>query len=247
MNLSDATAVYAGTTEATALYYGPQLLWNVPGWEPPAPDPFFENVSLLLKMDGVDGGSVFIDSSNNGLIVTATGATTSTLQSKFGPTSMLCGSTRRLDISGTSQFYFPDDFTIEFWVWKDSTQLAEYPRLFELATYLDGLLIGLDGIFANGTLRIGVIPFQNNNWSHYALTKSNNTLRSFVNGVQHGADALISNSVPQTITSPPLRIGQSSHVSGQYLVGYIDELRITKGVARYTENFTPPSEPFPTA
>ena len=35
MNLSDATAVYAGTTEAKALYYGPQLLWNVPGWEPP--------------------------------------------------------------------------------------------------------------------------------------------------------------------------------------------------------------------
>jgi hypothetical protein len=34
MNLSDATAVYAGTTEAKALYYGPQLLWNVPGWEP---------------------------------------------------------------------------------------------------------------------------------------------------------------------------------------------------------------------
>jgi hypothetical protein len=34
MNLSDAAAVYAGTTEAKAVYYGPQLLWNLPGWEP---------------------------------------------------------------------------------------------------------------------------------------------------------------------------------------------------------------------
>ena len=35
MNIADAAAVYAGATEGQAVYYGPQLLWNVPGWEPP--------------------------------------------------------------------------------------------------------------------------------------------------------------------------------------------------------------------
>lgn len=35
MNIAAATAIYAGATEGKAIYYGPSLLWNVPGWEPP--------------------------------------------------------------------------------------------------------------------------------------------------------------------------------------------------------------------
>jgi hypothetical protein len=67
MNLSDATAVYVGTTEAKAVYYGPQLLWNVPGWEPlpssalftglAAGDEFGRSVAINLNGDRVIVGS----------------------------------------------------------------------------------------------------------------------------------------------------------------------------------------------
>ena len=44
-----------------------------------------------------------------------------------------------------------------------------------------------------------------------------------------------------------LYIGASDYNSGssEYLTGYIDDLRITKGYARYTATFTPPTAAFP--
>jgi hypothetical protein len=76
-------------------------------------------------------------------------------------------------------------------------------------------------------------------WNHIAMTKSGTTIRLFVNGVE-GASATVSGT-PQSSTSYPLSIGQHNNRS---IDGYVDELRITKGVARYTADFTPPDSPF---
>jgi hypothetical protein len=63
MNLSDATAVYVGTTEAKALYYGPQLLWNVPGWEP---DTLRQNLLAFYRLNYDDNSeTIFDDTSGN--------------------------------------------------------------------------------------------------------------------------------------------------------------------------------------
>jgi hypothetical protein len=71
MNLTDATAVYAGTTEAQAVYYGPQLLWNVPGWEPP---PAFSPSSISGLRLWLDSSVGLYDATSGGNLVTTNSA-----------------------------------------------------------------------------------------------------------------------------------------------------------------------------
>lgn len=61
MNIATATAIYAGATEGKAVYYGPQLLWNVEGWEPLPTDHAI--IEGLTEIDGSRGHSTFV---NNG-------------------------------------------------------------------------------------------------------------------------------------------------------------------------------------
>ncbi len=76
-------------------------------------------------------------------------------------------------------------------------------------------------------------------WIHVAVTRASGTLRIFQNGTQTGSVANSTNFA----NSGSVYIGQSN--SGQAMNGYIDDLRITKGIARYTTTFTPPTSAFP--
>jgi hypothetical protein len=80
MNLTDATAVYAGTTAAQALYYGPQLLWNVLGWEPPEPKP--DSIAgLRLWLDASVG---LYDAITGGALITSNAATVRRWEDRSG-------------------------------------------------------------------------------------------------------------------------------------------------------------------
>ena len=81
-------------------------------------------------------------------------------------------------------------------------------------------------------------------WYYIALTRSGSSYKFFRNGTQVGST--YTNSAAITSTTDPLSIGQFSNGSSQYLSGYIDDLRITKGYARYTTTFTPPTSALPT-
>jgi hypothetical protein len=74
---------------------------------------------------------------------------------------------------------------------------------------------------------------------HVAVSRSGTSLKMFFDGVQV---ASATDSTSFTDNAYGVRIGGSS---GYSFNGYIDDLRITKGYARYTANFTPPSAPFP--
>lgn len=72
-------------------------------------------------------------------------------------------------------------------------------------------------------------------WTHVAVTRSANTVRLFVDGVESS-----NNTVSSGIPSPEdLRIGLNNEQKFAF-VGYMDDLRITKGVARYTQSYTLP-------
>ena len=79
-------------------------------------------------------------------------------------------------------------------------------------------------------------------WYFLAVTRdASNTIRLFIDGIL----------IAQTVSTSPFSFSPSGHAhilnhpNGGGSVGRIDELRITKGVARYTKNFTPPRKPFP--
>jgi hypothetical protein len=77
-------------------------------------------------------------------------------------------------------------------------------------------------------------------WRHIAMTKQGTTLRVFLDGVLDGTATM--NGTPQYNAAVPLTIGGFSN---GYAQDYLDDLRITSGVARYTSNFTVTSSPFP--
>jgi len=80
-----------------------------------------------------------------------------------------------------------------------------------------------------------------NTWYHIAVSRSGSTFRSFVNGVVE--KTFTSSATIFSDVTIPYNIGRSGYSPGGYFYynGYIDDLRINKGVARYTTTFTPPT------
>jgi hypothetical protein len=147
------------------------------------------------------------------------------------------------------------DFTIEAWVYFnsiiDSSAILYKGQL--SGSYYGSYLIyissgGVIDFYTSSsgsgwTSGISPMRFTSNAstgaWHHLAITRSGNTFRTFFNGVAGGGATSSENLGSQT---DPLHIGV---YSGGTLNGYIDDLRITKGYARYTANFTPPTAVLP--
>lgn len=226
-------------------------------------DPNFANVSLLLHMDGSNGGTTFTDSSLNALTLTAYGdAQISTAQSKFGGAAGLFdGNGDYVDIPADADFDFGSgNFTIEFWFYARSNQAYTSSTWRRVLAHpastndTNSLQIGHNDqkvflVSGTGTswtssnfVNTGTISTAT--WYHIAFTRSGSTLRCFLDGVQKTATT-ISNTYSRG-GSEGLRIGNRGDLNAScYLDAYLDDLRVTKGVARYTSNFTPPTEAFP--
>jgi hypothetical protein len=102
-----------------------------------------------------------------------------------------------------------------------------------------------------GTEAAGAVV--NNTWNHFAYVRTGaggNDYRVFLNGVINSpGDANYPSAVSDYPNVNEIRISDASNATfgTDSWLGYIDELRITKGVARYTANFTAPTAPFPDA
>lgn len=216
---------------------------------PPPSDEFFQNVSLLLHFAGADGSTTIIDSSRLNKTVTVGGTpptqnTISTTQSKFGGSSLFCLNTPT-GMPVVYQGAFVGDFTIESWVYQ-TTNAAGYPTLFRPTAGTHWLLRtragdnkyefdfgGGGGFITNSTVIL-------NAWTHLALVRSNGVIKLYINGV---ADTATLASTSPVGSGAPLRIGGNG--IGESFNGYLDEVRFTEGIARYTTNFTVPGAAFP--
>jgi hypothetical protein len=224
------------------------MSWVITGSEKNPVDLYRSQVSLLLHGDGANGSTTITDSSPTPKTVTAVGnAQISTAQSKFGGASIAFdGTGDYLTLPSSAAFEFgTNDFTIEFWWWRTATGSGGLVEL--------GLNYGGIGIYQTSTLFVRVAGsdvintalFLDNQWVHVALSRSSTSLRLFFNGAQQGATVTNSTNLINSFGTVAVGAFISSGSFFPTPAAYIDDLRITKGVARYTANFTPPTAPFP--
>ena len=218
-------------------------------------DPHFNSVGLLLHGDGANTSTAISDSSASAKSLTSNfGAQISTSQSKFGGSSLYFnGANAYISSPNSADFQFgTGDFTVEFFMY--------LPLAWASQPYSVGI-IGQKAndstpgwvIYANSftatrmTVRTFSGDFSTNStpatnvWQHWALTRSAGVCSWWLNGTLDSSASCTANIED---TSGSLFIGKSQTWGG-VLNGFLDEVRVTKGVARYTSNFVPPSEPFP--
>jgi hypothetical protein len=231
-------------------------------------DPYYGQTSLTLHFNNTNSNTLLTyDTGPKGVNVTLTGsAILSNTQFKFGNSSLLVsnGTAGRaytevvtrgspLDLATGNT-----DFTVEAWAYPraipasganefSSVVLAWGPVGFGAGYASISIALTSGGAWSGQWNSDNTGPNDRsisgntaslNTWSHVAFTKQGNTFRIFVNG------NLISNSVNTTISprfsSDRWVIGSGTNSTYKF-DGFIDDVRITKGVARYTANFTAPT------
>ena len=207
--------------------------------------------SLLLHMNGSNGSDTFTDSSLNNFTIDVIGATISTAESKFGGASGLFESGDYIyKDTSVDELKFPGDFCVEMWYYPlalETNQCLYDASLidqevaredaFALAIDADGQMYWFHDGTANNTSASPTV----NQWNFIAVTRSGSDLRVFLDGVEV---LLLTNSVD--FSRGGAIIGTITETPGAFsLNGYVDDVRVTKGTARYTSNFTPPTAQFP--
>ena len=208
-----------------------------------AGDANYGDVVLLLH-----GDSTFVDTSQTPKTVTSVNAVISSAQSQFGGNSMYFdGTSDYLSVPTSTDFSFGSgDFTVEFWIYFNSVAAGQ--RVIGVDINTNGMswcmytnasgtlnyFLSTTGTSWNLASAVLMGSVATGSWYHVALCRSGGVFRPYINGVMGTTTASASALYASTY---PLLIGAVA--SSSYVNGYIDDLRITKGVARYTATFTP--------
>lgn len=220
-------------------------------------DVHFPNVKLLMPFNGSNGATSTSDLSNKNNTSSFSGnAQISTAQSKFGGSSLAFDGTGDKITIGDS--YWNDaistgDFTIEYWLRINVQSTSQrtitnytgstngWGMYYSSSNYLDFFWRHSSSWYylnneGGGTK--SAIP--NDTWTHVAVTRSDDTWRLFLNGTAENTRTSLAHTIV-TSSQNELTLGCRPDTGTQYLNGYIDDLRITVGEARYTSNFTAPT------
>lgn len=243
-----STMFYVDTTviEGEAYYYRP-VVWRdgemavgdeigvvaIPG------DVHWDKVVALLHIDGD-----LVDVCGNTWVAQG-GMQLSYTDPKFGSGCAYSNGSYNSNLHMTSPVpkLLNDDFCIEMYYKPVNTNT--WYSIFN--TYGVGNTAERNLVISNayGKLTASLITITDNNdftlnkWHHVAYTRQGHTLRLFLDGVLVG-----SGTITESVRTDAIYIGQQPYSPDWSVPGYYDELRITKGVARYTENFTPFKQAF---
>jgi len=210
---------------------------------PTAPPTAITNTVLLTNFTNA---GIFDNTGKNNL-ETVGNAQIDTTTKKFGTGSMeFDGSGDYLILPNNSEMTLGSgDFTVEGWLYLNSVSSTQflidqrptstqgvYPSLYMNSATLNW--------FVSSANRITSSNLSTNQWYHFAIVKSGSSTKMYIDGSQAGSTYTDTNNYLASRTL----IGFSSFNDSPFN-GFIDDLRITKGVARYTANFTAPTKEFP--
>jgi len=211
---------------------------------PTAPLTAITNTVLLLS--GTNAG-VYDNAGKNNLI-TASNPKLSTAQVKYGTASVLYALNSNA-MTVPLQPYITlgtANFTVEFWVYFNSTATSDIIDWRTTGTQAALCIQIVSGnalsVYVSNVIRITGSALSTGQWYHVAVTRSGTNTRLFVNGTQQGSTWTTDST---NYLATPLGIGAYLPAPNNSLGGYLDDIRITNGIARYTTTFTPPSQPFP--
>lgn len=217
------------------------------------PDPYSNNVELLLGFDYRETGTTFRDFSKNKHTIQVDGAAAISFDaSKFGVSSgsfnginagLIISNTNALNLSNTP-------YTCEAWVYLKSTPI--YVTIFgkqeaALSGYSLWLISGRPAIGLNGGYNNAEssTSLNLNQWYHIAIVDDGSGTKLYVNGSEVAATTERNTTASDSFFIVGQNVVPDMWDAKYTLNGYLQELRITKGVARYTSSFTPPIMPFP--
>jgi hypothetical protein len=256
-NITNTTVAYVGaynsTGSVTAFFPGyisnarvvkGTAVYTAAFTPPTAPLTAITNTSLLLNFTNAG----IIDSTAKNNLETVGNAQVDTTTKKFGTGSMeFDGTGDYLAIKSSENLLFHSgDFTIEAWVYLNS--LGSDRGIYDCRSAISSVgafyISGSNNTvaFYDGTVTATGTALTSGTWNHVAWVRSGTTLYGYLNGVQQWTRTLSTN--VSSIGSLP-KIGTDFNGTQSFMNGFIDDLRITKGVARYTANFTAPTKAFP--
>lgn len=226
-----------------------------------AGDAGYPSVSLLLHGRGASGSRAIVDNGAAAKAIAVGGnAAISSAQSKFDGTSIVFDGTANTYLStphATDLNLVSGDFTVEGWIRYtalssgnmqivnkdgDATHYPSWAMSVSSAGKLNGVVSNSGGMATQQVLT-SVASLTAAAWNHVAFVRSGSTLYLFLNG---NLEVSIAQSVAIVDGGRQLGIGgQTGAALAEILNGYLTNLRVTKGLARYTANFSVPMLPFP--
>jgi hypothetical protein len=228
-----------------------RALWTANFTPPNAPYPRQEETVLLLHYD-----NGFDDSSQKRRGRGNSNASITTAQKKFGTQSLMLSGAQYHWYYDAADFDFDNgDFTIDCWLYSLDNGSVNQRALFG-AMNGDTTNVSVGALLYNGTIYcslgktgsdwytykiVGTIPFTLNTWHHYALVRTGNIIKQYIDGVLDGTPLDFGTS--RIFNSTAAFIIGAAGNAAYYWNGYLDEFRITKGRALWTANFTPPTAP----
>lgn len=201
-----------------------------------------------LHIKGTDAS--IIDKSQGSNLKLVGNTTGSTTQVKFADTKSMYfdGSGDYIGLNDQlGSAYGTGDFTVEGWVYLSSAP-SNYYYIWAQGSSTSGtnnfgvyyqsnvLKVWHNG----GTAITGTNALSLNTWHHVALSREGTSLKLFLDGTQEGSTATNSSNITSSATG--LTIARWAEIGDNGVwTGYISDFRVTKGLARYTANFTPPT------
>jgi hypothetical protein len=209
----------------------------------------------LFHFDGADGSTTITDES--GLSWSVNGNTNlRTASYKFGTASCYFdGSGDYLSTADNVDFQLgSSDFTIDYWIRVNS--LSTMYRAIGRGTAVTAATLEFStGLGSSNNPNIvissGTSTYQANasgtisstsTWYHIACVRSGNSLKTALNG-SFGSAVDVTGVTVQNLGTV-MSIGRVGTYTSANLAGYLDEFRFSKGIARWTSNFTPPTSPY---